>query len=1237
MGHGQRFGGLLALTMASLVGVMTAPVLAESAVGASARPRIAGDWHLGMRTEIPASKPPLPHGSADLGEASGGVRLERLLLLLEPSAAQKQALDMELVNQLDPKSKHYHRWLTASEYADAFANSATDVAAVVAWLQSEGFEVSPMPAGRGWIEFSGSVAQVEQAFQTRMHATVTRNNLRLALVDAITVPAALRPVIHGIVSLDGQVAEPAVTTLAPVRAPAAELSRADSAAHAEALTPELAARLLHLDALHAAGSTGAGETIGIAARSDINPQDVATFRAAFGLPANAIRVAPIGVDPGRTSDEAEAVMSAAWAGAAAPGAQIVLVPAGTTNATDGLDLSLAAIVDQALGGTVAVGFSSCEAAMSEAHQAFYAAVYRQAAAMGIAVIAAAGDSGPSACHAATDSASVDTGYGVNAIASTPWNTAVGVTALTDSSGTELAGWSPVHPADPPYAGGGGRSTLYSAPAWQPLPARTGPAAPAATGYARLLPDVALPTAADDVNPGVAFCLSSSASTAGSAASCRLVRGGGSAAAAAIFAGISAVVAQKYGSQGNVAPHLYELSLQPGAIDDVAQGSARLFCTGGSPDCDASGKIGFDAAAGYDLATGLGSVNAQGLVKLWASPEALGTGTTNVILTVAPMVANSTYNPTAQITFTASISSTTGGAAPTGTVSFFNQATNSNVSATPSALDANGNATLTITSGLVQGGNNITAVYSGDTTYASQSSQPVTVTIQPSTTSMTVVPSSLAPAAGSTITIVVTMTVGNPPAGTAPPSGKVTLNVDGLANSTATLVTAGGSTTATFTLVVPTTSGAHNLQAIYPGDGNYSASTSPAVSITVSKGATVTALVATPPTLTAGIPETFTATIAPANVPAGTTYSITGTVNFYDGTTLLGTATISSNTATLGNITLSPSVLHTITAVYSGDTSWGASTSNAITLQSALLPVSVTLAVNVNTIGAGQTVSLLATVVPLSPPAANIEQNPTGKVIFYSGTTVLATVALTPTLGNSSTATLITGTLPGGQNVLTAFYVGDLYYAPGTSNSVTIDVEDFSITPAPTNPTNNLTIVKGSSGSASFIVTGLGGFSNQIQVVCAVPTQDDMTCQASPQQVTPTGTVTFTIQTFAAGGVTTAGNSRSPWWPRVARGTALAILLFLVVPGGRRARLFTGRTRRYMTLLLMLAGLGAAGIGCSSSTTTMPENNGTPLGVATLTITATANIDNTVVNRRVYLTVNVVPPPSPASVKRVTSH
>ncbi len=1194
---------------------------------------MVGDWHGSPLVVIGARKPVLPQGASDLGPAPREARADRVVLLLEPSAAQQQALDAELKNQQDPKSSEYHRWVTSSQFADLYANSASDVDAVAAWLRESGFDVAPVPAGRGWLEFSGTVGELEQAFQTQVWLVGTKDGIRLALGGSISAPSALAPLIRGLVSLDGVVAEPAVTTSYAVATPNAELKAATSLAGVEAVTPQLTGQMLRLDGLHSSGWTGAGETIAIAARSNLEAKDVAAFRASFGLKENPVQVMLNGADPGRTKDEAEAVIAASWAGVAAPGAQILIVPAATTSASDGLDLSLAAIVDGSLAHTVAVGFSACEESLSEAHRTFYSALYRQAAAEGTSVIAASGDSGASACHAAGQGSAVTTGFGVNGLASTPWNTAVGAAALaagtSSSAGRGLIGWSPQGAGDPAYAGGGGESAIYSAPEWQPIPAH--PLTEVAGKYARLLPDVVLPTALDGgVNRGLAFCMGGGGAAANGTAACGTMRAGGSAAAAALFAGIAAIIDQKNGQQGNLAPQLYELSRTDGIFDDVQQGDARLVCAEGSPNCDASGKIGFDAVAGYDLATGLGAVDAQKLVSEWARAAATGTDAASVSLSVTPTVPNTTYNPTAQITLTANVISLTGGASPTGTVLFADAATGTNLNPSGSTLDSNGVANYTFTSGMKNGGNNVTAIYSGDATYAPVTSQPLVVNIQPSDTSLSTVPSTLKPTAGLPFSATVSIAVVSPPEGTIPPTGKVTLNVDGLPTATASLVTANGVTTATFPSITINAAGDHPLQAVYAGDANYKAATAAAVTVTIGKGATVTVLTATPTTLAAGLPETFTATIAPANVAAGTTYSITGTVSFYDGTTLLGTGVVNANSATFttaANV-LSAGVLHTITAVYSGDSSWAASTSNAINLQSVLLPDTVTLAVSVNTIGPGQVVSLVATVTPLSPPALNIEQNPTGKVIFYNGTTVIGTVALTPSINNNSTASLLTGSLPGGQNVLTALYVGDLYFAPGTSNPVTIDVQDFSITPAPGSPPTNLNIIKGSSGSASFVVTGLGGFNNQIQVVCAVPTQDDMTCLPSPQQVTPTATVTFTVQTFAAGGVTASSNHPAGLWPRALGGTALAALLFLVLPFGRGVRIFSDRVRGLMILALLLTGLGATGMGCSSSVTA-PLNQGTPLGVATLTITATAYVDNTVVNRSVYLTVNVLPPGSTA--------
>jgi hypothetical protein len=293
-----------------------------------------------------------------------------------------------------------------------------------------------------------------------------------------------------------------------------------------------------------------------------------------------------------------------------------------------------------------------------------------------------------------------------------------------------------------------------------------------------------------------------------------------------------------------------------------------------------------------------------------------------------------------------------------------------------------------------------------------------------------------------------------------------------------------------------------------------------------------------------------------------------------------------------------------------------------------LRVSVALTTNYTTIQNGTALTLTVTVTPAIPPATGIEANPTGTVLIYDGTTLLGTNTLYPASGTSdaSLTTLTTNTLPAGQDTLSAVYLGDSFYLTANSNTVTVAVEDFSITPAATNPPENLNINQGSAGSASFVIGGMGGFTGQVQVVCAVPTQDNMTCSATPQQVTPTATVTFVVQTFA-NGVIARRENLYPFWPRAAGGTALAVVVFLLPISRRvRNRLRTEAshsTWQAVILLVLLAGLAGAGIGCTTSGAI--ASNGTPLGVATLKITASAYIDNTVVSHSVFLTVDVLAP------------
>ena len=1146
-------------------------------------------------------------------------RLERVLLLLQPSDRRQKALDALLVAQQTPGNAEFHHWVSSSEFADRFALSAADAGRVVAWLRGQGFKVAALPSGRGWIEFSGTTGQVQWAFGSGLTRVVSDGGAaRYRLSGEIKLPLAIASMVKGLVSLDGVVSAPAATAPVELKVSAETLAAEiapSSLSKAEALTPALVAGWLHLSSMDSA--SGLGETIAIPARSNVRSEDFAAFRKTFRLPESALQVQLAGVDPGRvngrTGDEAAAIEAASWAGAVAPEAQIVLVPVGSTNATDGLDLALAAVVDEGFAHTVSVGYTGCESRMSAAHLAFYAALYRQAAAEGIAVIASTGDGGAAACHTVEDGGLVSSGLNVNGLASTPWNTAVGAVAFTADAGA-LMGWQPATAADAAYATGGGASRMYAAPDWQSAVGMPVSDPGSSSLRHRFLPDVSLPTAVSG-GRGLAFCFSGDTAVHG----CRLVSGGGSAASAAIFSGIGALLAQKYGPQGNLAPNLYALrraeSGTQSAFVDVMQGGARLPCVIGSQDCGASGEnagwIGFNAGVGYDLASGLGSVNAGVLVRDWTSPPDTGTSPATVEMT---SLGNVTYNPSATIVLSAKVISGSGGSVPTGTIQFVDESTGGNTGS-PVTMVADGTASYSESGQFTDGGHNIAAKYSGDSTYAAAESQPITIEIQPSSTTLVVTPSTTTPGGGSTITVTGTVTSTNP--GSSAPTGTVTVNLDGIPQGNATLATSGTTTSGKVSVTVPT-AGSHSIQGMYSGDTNYLSSTSQSVTITVAKVASVTSIAATPATLTPGVAESFTATVAPAVTATGTVYVLTGTVSFYDGgTTLLGTAAVSANTAVLAGINLSLTATHTITAVYSGDTTYDASASSPLLLTGTLLPVTVTLTESNPILAPDQPVTLTATVTPVSNPPIAGEQHPSGYVLFYAGSTLLSgQIAVAAGVGDTAVASTVVPRVTAGQYAITAQYSGDATFGPAVSNSVSLQAEDFTVGCNAT----NIDMVQGTTQNVTCNVASLGGLTGQIEVACVEqnsPQVGAIGCTFTPNIVNGTGQ---TILTVATTGGDVAQSRKAPW-RAASGGVALAFVGLLLLPVGRRAR-WLRPMHTLLVLALLFAGVMGAGLGCSNSVTS--NDKGTPLGVHTLKVTAAAYVNTVTVSHTAYLTVNVTP-------------
>ena len=177
--------------------------------------------------------------------------------------------------------------------------------------------------------------------------------------------------------------------------------------------------------------------------------------------------------------------------------------------------------------------------------------------------------------------------------------------------------------------------------------------------------------------------------------------GGTSGSTPAFAAIMALVNQKTaskGGQGNANTVLYPMaSSQPGAFHDVTTGTIAVLCTGGSPNCnktvssDTYGILtGYNAGAGYDLATGLGSVDAANLVNNWGADST----SPNFNLSFSDS-AITISSPGGTGTTSLSVNATNGFS---GTVTFScsNLPTESSCSFSPSSVTGSGSTTIMIT-------------------------------------------------------------------------------------------------------------------------------------------------------------------------------------------------------------------------------------------------------------------------------------------------------------------------------------------------------------------------------------------------------------------------------------------------------------------------------------------------------------------------------------------------------------
>src|SRR5437016_12437079 len=144
---------------------------------------------------------PLARPEFDQGLVADAQPLKRMLLLLQRSPYQETVLRQLLDDQQSKSSPNYHVWLTPEEFGLRFGPADEDIQAVTKWLSSQGFTGIQVGPGRTVIEFSGSVASVRNVFRTEIHRFVVDGKEYSANAADLQIPAALAPVVAGVVSL----------------------------------------------------------------------------------------------------------------------------------------------------------------------------------------------------------------------------------------------------------------------------------------------------------------------------------------------------------------------------------------------------------------------------------------------------------------------------------------------------------------------------------------------------------------------------------------------------------------------------------------------------------------------------------------------------------------------------------------------------------------------------------------------------------------------------------------------------------------------------------------------------------------------------------------------------------------------------------------------------------------------------------------------------------------------------
>ncbi len=382
---------------------------------------------------------PEANAANDRGRVSDSLPLSHMLLQLQRSAQQEQALSALMDAQNDSTSARFQQWLTPAQFA-AYGLSDHDLNVITGWLQVNGFTVNIVYPNGMVIDFSGTAGQIRQAFHTEIHNLSVNGASRIANMSDPKIPAALAPAVAGVVSLNSF---PASTYYE--KRPNYTTTIGTSTYYL--VVPADLHTIYNFTPAYKGGISGQGQTITVVEDTDLySTADWTTFRSTFGLSSftggslSTIHPAPPSgtnncTDPGVNGDSFEAILDAEYASAAAPSAAIQVASCPGTSTTYGFFIAVQNLVNQATPPTVvSMSYGVCETLTGATQNAAINKAYQQAASEGVSLFVSSGDSA-AACndHFYTDGANTNASHGISisAFTATAYNVSVGGTDFGD--------------------------------------------------------------------------------------------------------------------------------------------------------------------------------------------------------------------------------------------------------------------------------------------------------------------------------------------------------------------------------------------------------------------------------------------------------------------------------------------------------------------------------------------------------------------------------------------------------------------------------------------------------------------------------------------------------------------------------------------------------------------------------------------------------------------------------------